>query len=63
LEGTGVSIGATIAAARRERGLRQVDLAELVCCSVQAIRFYEQGRRKPLDSIREMLERVLGVEL
>lgn len=58
-----MSLGALIAHARRSAGLRQCDLAELACVSLQHIRFVEQGRRRPSEAVLTMIERVLGVTL
>lgn len=58
-----MSLGHAIAQARKAAGLRQVDLADLACVSLQHLRFVEQGRRRPSEAVLTMLERVLGVEL
>lgn len=52
-----------IRAARLAAGLTQRDLARLAYVSVQAVSYYEQGRRRPSIGVVMMLERVLGVEL
>lgn len=52
-----------IRVARRAAGLTQIELADLACISLQHIRFIEQQRRNPSESVLAMLERVLGVDL
>ena len=46
---------------RAQRDLTQEALAEEVNCSVQSIRFFESGRRRPSRAMAEHLARVLAV--
>lgn len=58
-----MTLSTRIRAARIAAGLRQCDLADLACVSLQHIRFIEQGRRRPSETVIVILERVLGVQL
>ena len=46
---------------RAQRDLTQEALAEEVNCSVQSIRFFESGRRRPSRAMAEHLARALAV--
>lgn len=52
-----------IRTARRAAGLRQSDLADLACVSLQHIAFLEQGRRVGSPTVIRILSDVLGVDL
>jgi transcriptional regulator with XRE-family HTH domain len=53
------SAGAALAAARRTRGLSQVQLAGLVAVSASTVRQWESNRRKPSPAAAELLHAAL----
>lgn len=54
-------MGARIAALRRQSGLSQAELAQLLQCSASAVGMYEQGRREPAADILVRLAEVFSV--
>lgn len=57
------SLGQSIQQARKQRGLRQCDLATLACVSLKHICFLEQGRRVGSPTVIRIIGDVLGVDL
>lgn len=55
-------VGSRIAAARKARRLRQAELAELACVSLDAIKSIEQGRREPSESVLDSIAEALDVD-
>ena len=54
------TVAERIKEARLERGLTQVQLAEIVGVSDASIQMYEIGQRIPRDSVKVKLAEVLG---
>lgn len=60
-EGVRSMIGIRIAQLRRERGIKQAELADLLHISASAVGMYEQGRRLPSVNIIICLCQIFGV--
>lgn len=58
-----MTIGPTIAAARRARDLRQCDLAAQVFISRRYMALIEQGRRIGSPAVLQAIGRVLNIDL
>ncbi len=56
-------LGARIAALRRQAGMNQAQLAELLQISASAVGMYEQGRREPSAQMLLALARAFGVSV
>lgn len=56
-------MGARIAALRRQAGMNQAQLAQLLQVSPSAVGMYEQGRREPSSDILVELSRIFGVSV
>lgn len=56
-------LGERIAALRRERGLTQVQLAEMLGCSQQQVLSFEKGRRRVPVSTLPGLAKTLGISI
>ena len=56
-------LGARIAALRRQAGMNQAQLAEILQISASAVGMYEQGRREPSAQMLLALARALGVSV
>ena len=56
-------LGARIAALRRQAGMNQAQLAELLQISASAVGMYEQGRREPSAQMLLALARACGVSV
>jgi len=61
MSATSLPFGAWLRQLRTERDLTQEALAELADCSVQAIRFFESGKRRPSLIMAEHLAEVLAI--
>lgn len=61
MSATSLPFGAWLRQLRTERDLTQETLAELANCSVQAIRFFESGKRRPSLMMAEHLAEVLAI--
>ena len=57
------TLGRRIAALRNERGLTQVQLAEVLGCSQQQVLSFEKGRRRVPVSALPDLSKALGVSV
>lgn len=57
------SIGEKIAKARKQKGLSQSELAQLVAISSQAVGKWERGESLPNISVLNQLAQILGVDL
>jgi transcriptional regulator with XRE-family HTH domain len=55
--------GARIASLRRQAGMSQARLAELLGVSPSAVGMYEQGRREPSSDVLVQLGRIFGVSV
>ena len=55
-----VELGSRIAALRKERGITQMQLAEMLGVSQQAMNSFEKGRRRVPVSALPVIARVLG---
>ncbi len=56
-------LGARIAALRRQAGMNQAQLAEILQISASAVGMYEQGRREPSAQMLLALARAFGVSV
>lgn len=56
-------MGARIAALRRQAGMNQAQLAQLLQVSASAVGMYEQGRREPSADTLVELSRIFGVSV
>jgi transcriptional regulator with XRE-family HTH domain len=56
-------LGERIASLRRERGLTQVQLAEMLGCSQQQVLSFEKGRRRVPVSTLPGLAKTLGISI
>ena len=54
-------LGSRIAILRKERGLSQSDLAQLLKISPSAVGMYEQGRREPSAQLLVDMAQIFGV--
>ena len=52
-----------IRARRKEKGLSREELAEMIGVSLNSIRFYEEGRRRPTIETLEKLAKALDVKM
>ncbi len=55
--------GARIAALRRQAGMSQAQLADLLRVSPSAVGMYEQGRREPSADVLVEMSRIFGVSV
>ena len=58
-----MTLGQSIAAARKQRGLRQCDLATLAYISPGYLALLEQNRRRPSPDVYRALSTALDVDL
>ncbi len=55
--------GARIAALRRQAGMNQAKLAQLLGVSPSAVGMYEQGRREPSSDVLVQMGKIFGVSV